>query len=83
MWEHKPGKHNQVVDVLSCKQVQEYVTTLTRVEPDFVERIKEERKKRGQSSRNEVSSFSFAYPTKPWVVRLHLFNIAQKLKKFV
>ena len=60
MWEHKPGKHNQVVDVLSCKQVQEYVTTLTRFEPDFVERIKEERKKRGQSSRHEVSSFSFA-----------------------
>ena len=36
MWEHKPSKHNQVVDALSHKQVQEYVATLS-----FVERIKE------------------------------------------
>ena len=44
VWEHKPGKHNQVVDVLSYKQVQEYVAALTRVESDFVERIKESSK---------------------------------------
>ena len=32
VWEHKPGRHNQVVDALSYKQVQEYVVDLTRVE---------------------------------------------------
>ena len=32
VWEHKPGKHNQVADALSHKQVQEYVAALTRVE---------------------------------------------------
>ena len=31
VWEHKSGKHNQVVDALSRKQVQEYVTALTKV----------------------------------------------------
>ena len=31
VWEHKPGKHNQVADALSRKQVQEYVAALTRV----------------------------------------------------
>ena len=41
VWEHKPDKHNQVADALSCKQVQEYVVALTRVELDFVEMIKE------------------------------------------
>ena len=44
VWEHKLGKHNQVVDALSRKQVQEYVATLTRVESNFVERIKESSK---------------------------------------
>ena len=44
VWEHKPGKHNQVADALSRKQVQEYVAALTRVESDFVERIKESSK---------------------------------------
>ena len=44
VWEHKPGKHNQVADALSRKQVQEYVTILTRVESDFVERIKKSSK---------------------------------------
>ena len=44
MWEHKPGKYNQVADALSCKQVQEYVVALTRVESDFVEMIKESSK---------------------------------------
>ena len=36
VWEHKLGRHNQVVDALSHKQVQEYVAALTRVESDFV-----------------------------------------------
>jgi len=31
-WEHKPGRHNQVADALSHKQVQAYVAALTRVE---------------------------------------------------
>ena len=31
VWEQKPGKYNQVADALSRKQVQEYVTSLTRV----------------------------------------------------
>ena len=44
VWEHKPDKHNQVADTLSCKQVQEYVVALTRVESDFVEMIKESSK---------------------------------------
>ena len=44
VWEHKPGKHNQVVDALSRKQLQEYVAALTRVESNFVERIKESSK---------------------------------------
>ena len=44
VWEHKPSKHNQVVDALSCKQVKEYVVALTRVESNFVERIKESSK---------------------------------------
>ena len=44
VWEHKLGKHNQVVDALSHKQVKEYVVALTRVESNFVERIKESSK---------------------------------------
>ena len=44
VWEQKPGKHNQVADALSSKQVQEYVAVLTRVESDFVERIKKSSK---------------------------------------
>jgi len=34
-------QYNQVANALSCKQVQEYVVALTRVESYFVERIKE------------------------------------------
>ena len=41
MGTHKFGKHNQVADALSHKQVQEYVAALTKVKSDFVERIKE------------------------------------------
>ena len=34
-------QHNQVANALSRKQVQEYVAALTRVESNFVQRIKE------------------------------------------
>ena len=44
MWEHIPGKHNEVADALSQKQVQEYVVALTRVESDFVDKMKESAK---------------------------------------
>ena len=44
VWEHKLGKHNQVVNALSRKQVKEYVVALTKVESNFVERIKESSK---------------------------------------
>jgi len=40
VWEHKPNKHNQIADALSHKQVQEYVAAVTKVESNFVERIK-------------------------------------------
>ena len=41
MWEHKPSKHNQVADAFSCKQMQEFVASVMKVESDFVKRIKE------------------------------------------
>ena len=41
---HKLGKHNEVADALSHKQVQEYVAGLTRGKSDFVDRIKESAK---------------------------------------
>ena len=41
VWEHKPGKHDEVADALSRKQVQEYVAALTKVESNFVDRIKD------------------------------------------
>ena len=41
MWEHKPSKHNQVANALSCKQMQEFVASVMKVESDFVKRIKE------------------------------------------
>ena len=44
VWEHIPGKHNEVADALSQKQVQEYVVALTRVESDFVDKMKESAK---------------------------------------
>ena len=44
VWEHKPGKHDEVADALSRKQVQEYVAALTKVESNFVDRIKDNAK---------------------------------------
>ena len=41
MWEHKPSKHNQVANALSCKQMQEFVASVMKVELDFVKRIEE------------------------------------------
>ncbi|KAG8368002.1 hypothetical protein BUALT_Bualt16G0131300 [Buddleja alternifolia] len=40
-WVHRPGKHNDVADALSRKVVEEYVTALTLIESDFLERIQE------------------------------------------
>jgi hypothetical protein len=41
MWEHKLGRHNQMADVLSRKSVDEMVTTLFRVESNFLDRNRE------------------------------------------
>jgi hypothetical protein len=41
VWEHKPGRHNQVADALSRKHVDEVVAALSRVEYDFLDRIRE------------------------------------------
>jgi len=34
-WQHKPGRHNQVADALSRKQVIEFVAALSQVETDL------------------------------------------------
>ncbi|KAG6479323.1 hypothetical protein ZIOFF_062786 [Zingiber officinale] len=39
-WEHKPGKHNQVADALSRKEVFATFYSISRVESDMMERIK-------------------------------------------
>ncbi|KAH7856309.1 hypothetical protein Vadar_006597 [Vaccinium darrowii] len=39
-----PGRHNQVTDALSHKEVQKYVAAITRVESDFADRIRENAK---------------------------------------
>ena len=44
VWKHKPDKDNEVTYALSRRQVQEYVAALTRVESDFVDRIRESAK---------------------------------------
>jgi hypothetical protein len=41
VWEHKPGRHNQVADALSRKQVDEVIAALSRIETDFLARIRE------------------------------------------
>jgi hypothetical protein len=41
VWEHKLGRHNQMADALSRKSVDEIVATLSRVESNFLDRIKE------------------------------------------
>ncbi|KAG6510926.1 hypothetical protein ZIOFF_028973 [Zingiber officinale] len=39
-WEHKPGKHNQVADALSRKEVFATFYSISRVESDMMDRIK-------------------------------------------
>ena len=39
-WQHRPGRHNQVADALSRKEVQEMVTALSGVQTDFIDRVK-------------------------------------------
>ncbi|KAL0291701.1 UNVERIFIED_CONTAM: hypothetical protein Scaly_2624900 [Sesamum calycinum] len=38
-WVHRPGKHNDVAEALSRKQVEEYVAAWTVVESDFLDQI--------------------------------------------
>ena len=40
MWVHKPGRHNQVADALSRKEVASYVGSLSLVVTDFKERVR-------------------------------------------
>ena len=42
VWVHKPGRHNQVADVLSRKEVARYLGLLSRVVVDFTERVRQE-----------------------------------------
>ena len=39
---HKPGRHNQVADALSRKEVVGYVGSLSRVVVDFTKRVRQE-----------------------------------------
>ena len=41
VWVHKPGRHNQVANALSRKEVASYVGLLSRVMADFIERVQE------------------------------------------
>ncbi|KAL0302203.1 UNVERIFIED_CONTAM: RNA-directed DNA polymerase [Sesamum angustifolium] len=43
-WVYRPGKHNNVVDVVSRKLVEEYVAALTVVESDFLDQNRESSK---------------------------------------
>ena len=40
MWEHKPGKHNQVADALSRKEVFVAVYSISKLKTDFYDRIR-------------------------------------------
>ncbi|KAG6528577.1 hypothetical protein ZIOFF_010756 [Zingiber officinale] len=40
-WEHKPGRHNQVADALSRKEVFASFYSISRVESDMLDRIKD------------------------------------------
>ena len=42
MWVHKLGRHNQVADALSKKEVASYMGSLSRVVADFTERVRRE-----------------------------------------
>jgi hypothetical protein len=41
VWEHKPGRHNQVADALSRKTIDETLAALSRIESNFLDRIRE------------------------------------------
>ena len=40
MWEHKPGKHNQVADALSRKKVFVAIYSISKLKTDFNDRIR-------------------------------------------
>ena len=40
MWEHKPGKYNQVADALSRKEVFVAVYSISKLETNFYDRIR-------------------------------------------
>lgn len=40
MWEHKPGKHNQVANALSRKEVFAAIYLISRLESDFIDKIR-------------------------------------------
>ena len=40
MWVHKPGRHNQVEDALSRKEVVSYVGSLSLVVTDFKDQVR-------------------------------------------
>jgi hypothetical protein len=62
VWEHKPGRHNQVDDALSRKQVDVVVVALSWVETDFLDRIRE-------LSKNDTTYLKLADLMKECVVR--------------
>jgi len=62
VWEHKPGRHNQVDDALSRKQVDVVVAALSWVETDFLDRIRE-------LSKNDTTYLKLADLMKECVVR--------------
>ena len=40
-WKHKSGRHNQVADALSRKEVEEFMAAITTIETDLVDRIRD------------------------------------------
>lgn len=42
VWVHRMGKHNQVVDALSYKEVTEFMGSLSQVVVDFTTRVRQE-----------------------------------------
>ncbi|CAL5371561.1 unnamed protein product [Camellia sinensis] len=39
-WRHKPGRHNQVADALSRKEIVDYVAAISNIETQLLERIR-------------------------------------------
>ena len=42
VWVHRPGRHNQVADALSRKEVASYESSLSRVVVDLTVRVRQE-----------------------------------------